>query len=85
MSKPPNTQVSMFQDEIDLKLASRNQSRIDLAHTKIAAPIGDLSPRCKSQCSGQCSGPFLWKLGVIRFGHYGQIPESNDRADIRPY
>ena len=34
-----NTNVTMFQDEVDLSLASLNQSRIDLAHTRITAPV----------------------------------------------
>jgi HlyD family secretion protein len=34
-----NTNVTMFQDEVDLNLASLNQSRIDLAHTRITAPV----------------------------------------------
>jgi HlyD family secretion protein len=34
-----NTNVTMFQDEVDLNLASLNQTRIDLAHTRITAPV----------------------------------------------
>jgi len=33
------TNVTMFQDEVELNLASLNQSRIDLAHTRITAPV----------------------------------------------
>ena len=34
-----NTNVTMFQDEVELSLAELNQSRIDLAHTRITAPV----------------------------------------------
>jgi HlyD family secretion protein len=34
-----NKQVAMFQDEVDLNQASLNQTRIDLAHTRITAPV----------------------------------------------
>jgi HlyD family secretion protein len=34
-----NTSVTMFQDEVELSLAELNQSRIDLAHTRITAPV----------------------------------------------
>lgn len=34
-----NTSVTMFQDEVELNLAELNQSRIDLAHTRISAPV----------------------------------------------
>ena len=34
-----NTSVTMFQDEVELTLAELNQSRIDLAHTRITAPV----------------------------------------------
>jgi HlyD family secretion protein len=34
-----NKQVLMFQDEVELSLAELNQSRIDLAHTRITAPV----------------------------------------------
>src|SRR6185437_5107161 len=34
-----NKQVTMFEDEVDLNLASLNQARIDLAHTRITAPV----------------------------------------------
>ena len=34
-----NTQITMFQDEVELSQASLNQARIDLAHTRITAPV----------------------------------------------
>jgi HlyD family secretion protein len=34
-----NKQVTMFQDDVDLNQASLNQARIDLAHTRITAPV----------------------------------------------
>jgi HlyD family secretion protein len=34
-----NTQVAMFQDDVDLSKSSLNQARIDLGHTRITAPV----------------------------------------------